>query len=48
VASLYQVHLLQTAGFPFTADAFPCGFWLDLALLKQKIRAKSICPVGLI
>lgn len=46
VERLYTVHLLQAAGFPFAADAFPYDFWLDLALLKQKIRARQACPMG--
>ena len=46
VAGLYQVHLLQEAGFPFGADSFDLQFWSDLATLKLRIRQKSsTCPM---
>lgn len=37
--SLLQVHWLQTAGFRFDNDSFDLQFWLDLALVKHRVRA---------
>ena len=39
LVNLYQTLLLQEAGFPFSADDFEFGYWLDLGTLKQRITA---------
>lgn len=47
VMSLYQSSVLLDAGFPITPDSFSLDYWLDLSLVRQKIRQKTFrCPIG--
>ena len=40
--SLVQSALLLEAGFPVKADTFPMGYWLDLGIVRTRIKQKSM------
>jgi hypothetical protein len=39
---LYEVHTLIEGGFPFGGDAFDLSFWMDLGVLRQRLKR---CPL---